>query len=61
MRTEWGIRYESEEPSMSGPKVVTMPVRDERTARIAQTWTHGSWRRRDVTVVRREVTEWEEA
>jgi len=60
-RTEWGIRYEdTQTPSMTGPVFVTMPVASEHVARTATTWTHGSWRNRDVVVVSREVTEWEE-
>ena len=60
-RTEWGIRYRDDRtPSMTGPVFITMTVGSEEIARTAKTWTHGSWRDRDVVVVSREVTEWEE-
>lgn len=59
---EWGIRYRSEDPTMDEPegRTVTMKVASEDVARAATKWDHGAWKGREVKVVRREVTEWEE-
>jgi hypothetical protein len=58
---EWGIQYvDHSHVSMSGPPLIQITTGSEQDARIAATFTHGSWKDRDVKVISRLVTPWEE-
>lgn len=61
-QTEWGIRY-LEEMSVTndGPHLITAPMYSERSARMALEHRVSYGRKPKATLVRREVTEWEEA